>query len=410
MRGLSEPNGSWNTICIRRRSGRSCAPRTAGDVGAVEADRARRSGSIRRSAVRAERRLAAAGLADEAERLAAVDVKRHVVDRARCAADATPRRVRSREVDCVRRSRTSRRRARSGARLRLASCVLGRSRRRAPVGRRRSSAAGASAVAVARGVGRSRAAASRRSCVARRAGSAGGSAARGQRARRRRRARRSPAARSRPLADERRDRAEQAPACTGWRGSREERLARRRARRSARRTSPPRCRPISATTPRSCVTSSTRHAALLAQPQEQVEDLRLDGHVERRRRLVGDQQLRLARRAPSRSSRAGACRRRTRAGRCRRARPARGMPTSLEQPRSARASRLALVTPLVRAGSARRSGRRPVDRVQRAHRVLEDHRDRACRARFRSSLSVRRQEVEPVELDRPPVIVVPARG
>ena len=37
-----------------------------------------------------------------------------------------------------------------------------------------------------------------------------------------------------------------------------------------------------------------RHVVALAQVFEDVEDLRLDGHVERRRRLVGDQQLRVA--------------------------------------------------------------------------------------------------------------------
>ena len=49
-----------------------------------------------------------------------------------------------------------------------------------------------------------------------------------------------------------------------------------------------------ATTPRSCViriSAVSRSATSVAQ---QVEDLRLDRHVERRRRLVGDQQLRLA--------------------------------------------------------------------------------------------------------------------
>ena len=57
-----------------------------------------------------------------------------------------------------------------------------------------------------------------------------------------------------------------------------------------------------------------RGVELLLQAVDQVEDLRLDGHVERGRRLVGDQQVGVQRRAPSRSSRAGACRRRTRAG------------------------------------------------------------------------------------------------
>ena len=37
-----------------------------------------------------------------------------------------------------------------------------------------------------------------------------------------------------------------------------------------------------------------RHAALLLQAAQQIEDLRLDRHVERRRRLVGDQQARIA--------------------------------------------------------------------------------------------------------------------
>ena len=48
------------------------------------------------------------------------------------------------------------------------------------------------------------------------------------------------------------------------------------------------------------------------QALDQVEDLGLGRHVERGRRLVGDQQRADCRRAPWRSSRAGACRRRTR--------------------------------------------------------------------------------------------------
>ena len=65
----------------------------------------------------------------------------------------------------------------------------------------------------------------------------------------------------------------------------------------------------SATTPRSCVIMIMPCRAR-AQLREQVEDLRLDGHVERGRRLVGDEEPGVARRAPSRSSRAGASRRR----------------------------------------------------------------------------------------------------
>ena len=40
------------------------------------------------------------------------------------------------------------------------------------------------------------------------------------------------------------------------------------------------------------------HAVLVDQPLQQLEDLRLGGDVERGRRLVGDQQFRLAARWP----------------------------------------------------------------------------------------------------------------
>ena len=99
------------------------------------------------------------------------------------------------------------------------------------------------------------------------------------------------------------------------------------------------------------------------------------GHVERRRRLVGDQELRVAARAPSRSSRAGACRRtagadsRRAAARrrgCRRARASRS--PGCERPPSGRRS----------WWSAHRLGDLVADRedrVERGHRLLEDHRD-----------------------------------
>ena len=50
-----------------------------------------------------------------------------------------------------------------------------------------------------------------------------------------------------------------------------------------------------ATTPRSCVIRISAVSRLGDERAQQVEDLRLDRHVERRRRLVGDQELRLAR-------------------------------------------------------------------------------------------------------------------
>ena len=131
---------------------------------------------------------------------------------------------------------------------------------------------------------------------------------------------------------------------------------------------------ISATTPRSCVMITTAVSNSPLQPLDQLEDLRLDGHVERRRRLVGDQQLRDRWRAPWRSSRAGACRRRTRAGRSRRAGAARGCrrgpsistarshACALDTSRCARTASTICVADLV-------------ERVQRRQRVLEDHRD-----------------------------------
>ena len=66
--------------------------------------------------------------------------------------------------------------------------------------------------------------------------------------------------------------------------------------------------------PRSWVTTSDAQPELLAQPEQQRQDLAADRGVERRDRLVGDQQLRAAARAPRRSARAAAGRRRARAG------------------------------------------------------------------------------------------------
>ena len=54
-----------------------------------------------------------------------------------------------------------------------------------------------------------------------------------------------------------------------------------------------------------------REVVLAPEAVEQTQDPRLHGHVERGRRLVGDQQLRAGTRARSRSRSAGACRPRT---------------------------------------------------------------------------------------------------
>ena len=72
---------------------------------------------------------------------------------------------------------------------------------------------------------------------------------------------------------------------------------------------------ICAATPRSWVMNNDAAADFVAQPAQQREHLRLDGDVERGRRLVGDDQRRGCRRSPSRSSRAAAARRTARAGR-----------------------------------------------------------------------------------------------
>ena len=117
-----------------------------------------------------------------------------------------------------------------------------------------------------------------------------------------------------------------------------------------------------------------RRAELALQLAHQVEDLRLDRDVERGGRLVGDQQLAGCRPAPWRSSRAGACRPRAGAGTRRARRCGSGMPhqVAASRPR-ARAPRAGRA-----AGAAQRLGDLLADgehRVERGHRLLEDHRD-----------------------------------
>ena len=108
------------------------------------------------------------------------------------------------------------------------------------------------------------------------------------------------------------------PTCTGAAGRRRSRRASPCSTiRPAYMTDDPSA--MSATTPRSWVIRITAESNSSLQPLDQLEDLRLDRHVERGRRLVGDQDARGCRRAPWRSSRAGASRRRTGAGSRRRA-------------------------------------------------------------------------------------------
>ncbi len=83
-------------------------------------------------------------------------------------------------------------------------------------------------------------------------------------------------------------------------------------------------RQVCAITARSCETKTSATSSSSLQLLQQLQDLILDRHVERRRRLVAEDQLRLCRRARSRSSRAGASRPTARAGTPRRAAPDRG--------------------------------------------------------------------------------------
>ena len=153
-----------------------------------------------------------------------------------------------------------------------------------------------------------------------------------------------------------------------------------------------------ATTPRSCVIRMTLVPVSSSSCRDQLENLRLNRHVERGRRLVGDQQLRAGTTAPSRSSRAGACRRRTRADSRRRAVRASGMPTVSSMlhgvlVRLARSNgRDAARVTSISCFEMRMNG------IQRRHRILEDHRDplaadrRESRCRTASADPCRRTE------------------
>ncbi len=81
MRGSSEPSGSWNISCRCRRSARSQrASRADAADRAVERACVPLSAGTSRSSARAMRRLAAAGLTDDAESLAACEQEADAVD------------------------------------------------------------------------------------------------------------------------------------------------------------------------------------------------------------------------------------------------------------------------------------------------------------------------------------------
>ena len=124
------------------------------------------------------------------------------------------------------------------------------------------------------------------------------------------------------------------------------------------------------------------------------------GHVERGGRLVGDDHVRAGWPSRSRSPRAGACRRRTRAGTASIRRSGLGMPTQLEQldrPLPAACSWTRLSWWAQTASASCVADR--VDRVQRGHRVLEDHRDVAAPDRLQL-LVAQPEQLPPAQPDR----------
>ncbi len=139
------------------------------------------------------------------------------------------------------------------------------------------------------------------------------------------------------------------------------------------------CRPCPATTARSWVISNRPMPSSSTSPLQQVEDLRLGGHVERGGRLVGDQQLRAQRDGHGDARPAGAGRRTARAGSASAESRSAGRPTRVEpRPGDVRASRRE-ARPCTHQGF-RHLVADGLDRVERRHRFLEDHADVGCRA------------------------------
>ena len=267
MRGLSEAKGSWKIICASPAKRAQSAAVERQQVVALEAHLP--GGRLDQPQHQpADRRLAAAGLADERQRLAGLDreARRHRRP-ARCAVGRPNTRARARRNASTQASDLEQRRAHahqpapSGARQ--AARQRGRRRRRPAAAARRGS------------VDRERAA-------RRRSGSR--PAARvmsGTRALDRRQ----------PLgASGRAAGSSQQPDRVGMLGLREQRRRPARARRSRPAYITATSSPISATTPRSWVIRMMAVPVSRLQLAHQVEDLRLDGDVERRGRLVGDQQ------------------------------------------------------------------------------------------------------------------------
>ena len=118
-------------------------------------------------------------------------------------------------------------------------------------------------------------------------------------------------------------------------------------------------------------------AVLLPQRVDQLQDLRLGRHVERRRRLVGDDELRLERERHGDHDALALAARRARAdrrGRCGRVGQA-DLGDELERARRRRPGGSSSAVGLEGLGDLVAD---PHDRVQRRHRLLEDHADLAA--------------------------------
>ena len=290
MRGLSEANGSWKIICISRRSARSSPARQLAEID----HRAVRARACRISP-------AVGSIARRMQRAVVVLPQPLSPTRPRVSPSSmwkSRRPPRARGPPCAAGSPSGSGRASAARRPRRSGPVAGAVIRRgssSPRGRR---PPGAGSVRPGRSA----------PAHELRAARVEGAAARPV-VRDAARRRRSASSRSRV----------RAPRC--WGSS----AAARACRDAAARGRSRRTGPCSTTRPRYITTTSVghlrdhaqvvgdqhdRHAVFPLQLAHQVEDLRLGGHVERGGRLVGDQQARLAGRAPWRSSRAGAGRRR----------------------------------------------------------------------------------------------------
>ena len=131
---------------------------------------------------------------------------------------------------------------------------------------------------------------------------------------------------------------------------------------------------ICATTPRSCVTKTTAVPCALLHVADEPQDLLLHRHVERRGRLVRDDQSSVRARRRPRSARAAACRRKAHADRLRSTRSGSRICTSSRSlSASARAASASSprqsLRPSVSCASIRRAG------IERGHRVLRNQRD-----------------------------------